>query len=511
MPTTLVAVAVEDGLRLEGVSKSYGATRALDDVSFAVASGTIHALLGGNGSGKSTLIKILAGVVQADRGRVRLAGEPRNLRAHSAAQARELRMHFVHQQSSMFPAMSVAENLSFGRGFERAFAGCISWGQVRSRARRVLDRFGIDADPDEPLSNLGPATQMMVAIARALQDEESEADSILVLDEPTASLPSHEVGFLLDTLQQCAARGCTIVYVTHRLEEVLRVADRVTVLRDGRVVVTCDRGRMSHDELVELIMGEPVRRKKRLPRSRAGASVPALRARGLGRGGAIDLDVRAGEIVGIAGMMSSGRTSLLRQLLGVVPSESATIEICGEPAAIAGPREAIAHGIAYLPEDRPRDAMFSTLTIAENLSIAALDRHGRRGWTSRASELNAAVKLMSAFHVVGAAADAPVAALSGGNQQKVMLARWLQRMPTLLLLDEPTQGVDYGARAEIHELIRSAAERGAGVLLVSSDFEELAHECDRVLVLRDGRIVAELDREIREEDLNRLAYASEAG
>ncbi len=500
----------DTALRLEGLSKAYGATQALRDVSLTVEPGTIHALLGGNGSGKSTLIKVLAGVVPADAGRLLVAGAAHDLRTQTPARARQLRLHFVHQQSSTFPAMTVAENLSLGRGFETAVGGRVDWAAVRRRARGVLERFEIEARPDDLLATVGPATQMMVAIARALQDDEADAGGTLVLDEPTASLPAHEVELLLTTLQRCADRGYAVVYVTHRLDEVLRVADRGTVLRDGRVVAAVDPRSVGHDELVELIMGRPAQRLVRERGDLRDAAPVVLRGAGLGRSGGVALEARAGEVVGVAGIMGSGRTTLLRQLFGLGPGTPPTIELDGRRTTVAGPREAMRHGIAYLPEDRPREAMFAQLSIAENLSIAALGRHASHGCVSRASERRAARSIMSELRVDRAAETAPISSLSGGNQQKVMLARWLQRRPRVLLLDEPTQGVDAGARVEIHQLVRRAVDGGAAAVIVSSDFEELALVCDRAIVLRDGAVAAELDDDIDEERLNALAYARQA-
>ncbi len=500
------------GLRLEGVTKSYGATRALVDVSFEVEAEKIHALLGGNGSGKSTLIKVLAGVVAADAGELRLEGEAQDLRAHTPLRARQLQMHFVHQQNSTFPEMTVAENLSLGRGFEKTVGGLVRWRAVRRRARRILDHFEIDARPDDPLRTLGPAMQMMVAIARALQDQEEGSRSTLVLDEPTASLPTHEVDLLLAALQRYARLGCSILYVTHRLDEVIKVAERSTVLRDGHHVTTTDTSAIDQAELVELIMGKPAahfERRRRASQAWKG-ELPVLKGGELGRSGRVELEIRPGELLGIAGMMASGRSTLLRQLFGSGPAPTPTVEFCGEETKIAGPREAMELGIGLLPEDRPREAMFATLSISENLSVAALGDHGRFGRVSRSRELRTARRLMDDFQVVASGATAPIAALSGGNQQKVMLARWLQRRPRLLLLDEPTQGVDVGARAEILDLLREAVDDGMAAVMVSSDFEELALECDRVLVLRDGQIVADLDGDIEEAQLNAFAYASEA-
>lgn len=504
------AEARADHLVLRGVGKSYGATRALDNASLDVARGTIHALVGGNGSGKSTLIKVLAGVVRADSGDLTLGSVNQSLTSHSSSRARELGLFFVHQQSSTFPELSVAENLSIGRGYETGFGKRIRWVEVKRRTERVLERFDILARPDDLVGVLSSANQMMIAIARALQDQDEKPGGVLVLDEPTASLPRHEVDQLLASLKRLAGEGHTIVYVTHRLEEVMLVADAGTVLRDGQTTDTFVPGEVDHDELVTMIMGRPIERtvaRTLVPQAEVGE--PLLTATGLGNGDC-DLTVRSGEIVGVAGILGSGRSRLLRQLFGAT-SHGGTVEVNGSAIDVRTPRDAMRAGIAYVPDDRPNDAMFPGLSISENLSLGALESHSRLGRISAGSERRAARELSERFHVRSSSELAPVGSLSGGNQQKVILARWLQRNPKVLLLDEPTQGVDVGARAEIHGMVRSAVKDGAGALIVSSDFEELAAACDRVLVMRNGRMCGELaGDDLDEERLNSLVYLKEA-
>jgi ribose transport system ATP-binding protein len=501
-------------LSVRGLAKAYGQTQALRDASFDVGRGTVHALLGGNGSGKSTLIKTLAGVVPADAGEFALAGVALDAAAQTPARARAAGLRFVHQQDSTFPELTIAENLAIGRGFETGFGGRVRWGALRRHAQEVLRRLEIDADPGAELGSLGSASQMMVAIARALQDQEGADDGVLVLDEPTARLPRHEVTLLLDALVRYARAGQTIVYVTHRLEEVVQVADRATVMRDGEVVATLERDAITHGRLVELILGAAgAELAGRHAGAAAGARPPAgrvvLRAPALGREGA-SLELRAGEVVGVAGLLGSGRTALLRRLFGMGAGPPAQVEIDGRPARLRDCRAAMAAGVAYVPEDRTADAAFSDLSIAENLSVATLPTYTRRGRVRRREEQAGARRLMSSFFVRAASEDAPLSSLSGGNQQKVVLARWLQRDPRLLLLDEPTQGVDVGARAEIHALIRGAVDEGAAALLVSSDFGELVSICDRVLVVRAGRVIADVaGAGLREDALNAVVYGQE--
>lgn len=495
-------------LSVRGIAKAFPGTQALDEVSFDVARGHFHALVGGNGSGKSTLIKILAGVQPADEGSFSVEGETIDAVKVTPLDARRVGLQFVHQHRSTFPALSVAENVSIGRGFERDRFGRIKWGAVRQRVETVLERFAIDAGADDLLSELSAPKQTMVAIARALQDQEEIDRGVLVLDEPTASLAGPEVDVLLSALRRYAAAGQTILYVTHRLEEVLDTADRVTVLRDGHLVDTIDGKGLTHDRLVRLIAGRSI--DQVFPDAQAPPATDiALEVRGL-RGGplkGVDLDVCHGEIVGLAGLMGSGRTSLFETVFGVhVPSDG--VASCGgRPLRPGRPREAMRAGIAYVPEDRAEDAAFHALPLSENMSIAVMPEYWRGGRLRHHAEKKDARGLMRQFAIKAAHEDVPFDTLSGGNQQKAVLARWLRRRPSVLLLDEPTQGVDVGSRAEIYVLIRRAAESGTAVLLACSDLEELVGLCDRAVVIAGGRTVANLvGDELRVERLHELAF-----
>ncbi|RFS87387.1 sugar ABC transporter ATP-binding protein [Actinomadura spongiicola] len=480
-------------LRVGGLSKTFGATRALADVSFTARAGTIHALLGGNGSGKSTLIKILAGVHSADAGTVETAGRALDARAISPHLARELGLRFVHQQSSTFGDLSVLENLFLGHGFDTAPGFRVPWRRLRARAETLLRRFDIAADPGARLDDLRPATQTMVAIARALQDQEGAHEGVLVLDEPTASLPAAEAGVLLDALRRYAAAGQTIIYVTHRLDEVLEVADEVTVLRDGRHVETRPKAGLTRAALSELIMGRSVAELSTGTRRQQSApTVLRLRELHVGPLRGLDLEVCEGEVVGIAGLLGSGRSTALRTVFGLVPPDRGTIEIDGRPLAPTGVREAMRADVAFVPEDRAREGCFADLTVLENLSMPSTGRWFRKGRLRHRAEAGQAAEEMRAHQVKAASVHAPMGSLSGGNQQKVIVARWLTRSPRVLLLDEPSQGIDVGARFEIWELVRKATAAGTAVLVVSSDLEELAGACDRVVVLRGGKVQAEL-------------------
>jgi ribose transport system ATP-binding protein len=505
----------EPVLRVLDVEKSFGGTQALAGVSFELQAGSVHALLGGNGSGKSTAIKILAGVYDADGGQIELGGRRIDAATMTPARAREAGLHFVHQQQSTFPELTVAENLAIGRGFQTGQLARVKWRELRRRSAQILERFHIDADPDARLGDLGPAGQAMVAVARALQDQEGEHEGVLVLDEPTASLPRAEADLLLAALRRYADEGQTILYVTHRLEEVLRVADSATILRDGHVVTTADRSELSHGKLVELIMGRKVEELLTSTAEQgAGAQREVVaRVTGLSGGPVRDASfaVHQGEILGIAGLLGSGRSSLLRLLFGAVPVEDGTVELDGKDVRFASPRQAIAAGVAYVPEDRLTDAAFADMTVTENLGITTTGRYFRGARLRHRAERQDARVIVGDYLIKAAALNAPFATMSGGNQQKVIMARWMRRDPRLLLLDEPTQGVDVGARAEIWQLVRNAVDQGAASVVVSSDMEELPRVCDRVLVLRQGRIVGELaGADLTEKQLDQLLLTAEA-
>jgi ABC-type sugar transport system ATPase subunit len=476
-------------LRVDSLTRYYGATRALDSVGLSVRRGSVHALLGGNGSGKSTLIKIVAGVVRAEPGgRIEIGGQSHDLSQWDPVQARAAGLRFVHQNPGIFPGMSVAENLAMGTGYPRRVTGAIDWAAQRRHSAEVLRHFQIAARPSDQIDRLGPATRTMIAIARALQDRREAHDGVLMLDEPTASLPRSEVVMLLDALRHYAGLGQTIVLVSHRLDEVLEVADAMTVLRDGREVITRPVAGLTKRDLAEQIAGHEVRADQARVTVQAAVR-PRMRVRGLTAGplrGA-DLDLLPGQVLGVAGLLGSGRSTLLRSLFGLIQPEAGTISIDGEPAVLRDPGDAIRRGLAYVPEDRAH-AMFATLSVQSNLSVPRLGGYWRRLRFQHAAEARDARSAVATFGVRCASERAPITSLSGGNQQKAVLARWLQLEPRILLLDEPTQGVDVGARADIFRLIRQAVAAGSSAVVVSSDFEELIEVCDQIAVLAAGRV-----------------------
>jgi len=478
-------------LRAREVSKRFPGTQALKDVTVELRHGDVHALLGGNGSGKSTLIKIIAGVLPADRGLVEVDGTALDARRISPQAVHALGLRFVHQEDVGFGSLSVAENLAGTLGFPHDRIGRIRWGVLHRHARELLDRFEIDADPRQRLDTLRPATVRMVAIARALQDRDQARGGVLVLDEPSATLPASEIDLLHGALRRYAAAGQAILYVTHRLNELEGFADRATVLRDGTVVGSLARAGMHHDRLVEMIAGEELGEVLRA-RHDAIAGKARLEVRRCTAGPLVDVSfaVRAGEVLGVAGLGGSGRSSLLQMVFGLL--ERASGEVLFDGVALRTGQVPAHDGMAYVPESRAQDATFADLTLLENVSAASLGRYGRLRWRHREERADG-IHTMRRFGIKARAIDQQFALLSGGNQQKAILARWLRRDPALLLLDEPTQGVDVAARADVHELIRAAARRGAAAVLVSSDLEELAALSDRVVILSRGRLVAEVE------------------
>ncbi|WP_368680764.1 sugar ABC transporter ATP-binding protein (plasmid) [Rhodococcus opacus] len=489
------------------LSKSYGPNRALEDVSLTVQPGSIHALLGGNGSGKSTLIKCLAGVVSADGGTFRTPTREWHAQSQTPDLAKQSHFRFVHQQNTTFADLTVAENLGIGGTFKRGAFGRISWSQQRRHAQDVLDRFHIPADPRDSVEKLGAAVQMLIAIARAMQDSDHAAGGVLVLDEPTASLPRTEVDLLLSSLQGLVAGGQSILLVSHRLAEIERIADEATVLRDGRVVSRLDRENLSQDDLVRAITGKSETARAH-PLRRKGGSV-VLRYEP--DDGSLPLELRAGECVGIAGLLSSGRSNLLKRIFGALPRGNDVLTVADTTVPQGCSKAAMRAGIALVPEDRPAEALFPDMNLTENTSIANLGPHVRGLRVDASSERRKAEALIADFGVKAATVNLPLSALSGGNQQKVILARWMQRNPKVLLLDEPTQGIDIGAREEIHNLIARAVREGLSVLYVSSDFEELSEVSDRVVVVKSGRLVGEVaEGQINEEDLYQHVFAKES-
>jgi ribose transport system ATP-binding protein len=482
----------EPRLNIAKLSKQFGDTAALHAVSLQLAPGEVHALLGGNGSGKSTLIKILAGVHPGESGGTIAVDDSVVAADHiTAAWARAAGLTFVHQDLGLFEVMTVAENLCCGEGYPRR-RGRINWRALRREAQDTLDQLGIDVRADVGLAALRPSDRTLVAIARALRGREQFHAGVLVLDEPTARLPEPEVELLLAALRRYAEAGQTILYVSHRLEEVFALAQSVTVLRDGRVVASRPLAGLRERELVELIAGRALSHTAPAAGAPVGAPV-LLELQALSAGALHDVSftLSPGEVIGIAGLVGSGRTTLLEAIYGARPLASGSVMLDGRPLSPHSVSRAIKAGLSYVPEDRASQAAFLNLGIPENLSASDPSHYFRRLRFRHRTERSDAAATIARFGIRAPAVRAPLSALSGGNQQKVMLARWLQRTPRVLLLDEPTQGVDVGARADIYSHIRQAVAGGAGAIVASSDFDELLLLANRVLVLGGGRVVAD--------------------
>ncbi len=509
--TSPASTATSPVLRVSELSKAYNGTLALDGVDLDVRPGEVHALLGGNGSGKSTLIKVLAGVVEPEQGAVlELGDQSQSLDGWTSEKAYAAGLRFVHQQPAVFSDLSIAENIAFGTTFPRGRTGNIAWKQLNERTRVLLERFGVDAEPTTLLGSLRAADRTRVAIIRAVQDREDADSGVLVLDEPTAALPATEVEQLLDSLRRYAAAGQTILYVSHRLDEVLSVADRVTVLRDGKKVATVDAEGLTEARLVELIVGRPIDRMYPEPTDAPEHDV-VLSARNLCGGPLVDVsfDLHKGEVLGIAGLLGSGRSELLRMLFGAYEVNAGSITLGGREVRFATPSAAMRAGVAYVPEERQADALFQGDSVRHNMTAGDARSYFSKLLFRHDAEKRDSATSIRQFLIRVAVDTQPVETLSGGNAQKVVLARWLRRKPAVLLLDEPTQGVDIGARAEIYALVREATQAGTSVVLVASDPEELAHACDRVLILRGGRIATDVRAPLEAHRLTELMNLAE--
>ncbi|MDB4915400.1 MAG: rbsA, ribose transport system ATP-binding protein [Gemmatimonadetes bacterium] len=486
-------VAPPSLLRLEGITRRFGAVTALDRVDVSFRRGEVHALVGENGAGKSTLVKIMTGAYRRDDGEMFLDGAAVNFQTPAEAQAAGICA--VHQEVHLLGMRTVAENLFLGR--EPLRWGLVDWRTMMHDARVLLDDLGLDIDPAATLSHISVARQQMVAIARGV----SLGASLLVLDEPTSSLAEREVVILFDLIARLRARGTSIVYISHRLDEIYTVCDRVTVLRDGKLVATRSLDGLERIDLICLMLGKS-REALRLGatafggRHAAAANVePLLRARSIAfapRLRDVSLDVQKGEIVGVAGLLGSGRSETAQVLFGTAKSTAGSMFMNGAPYAPGSPRDAMRAGIGFVSEDRKADGIIPELSVRENLTLAALPLFTKFGIVSRVRQMAIVDRYMSRLGIRASSADQNIRELSGGNQQKVLLARWLCTDPELLILDEPTRGIDIGARGEIQRLVNELAESGLGVLMISSELEELVEGCSRVVVLRDGRTVAEL-------------------
>jgi rhamnose transport system ATP-binding protein len=476
-------------LQVEGLTKAYTGVQALKSVSFSLRPGEVHAIVGENGAGKSTLIKVITGAVAPDAGRITVAGRSVDrMYPHAAHQAG---IAAVYQQPALFPHLSVAENIAL-EDDRRWGRRVVDWPARQARARMLLERVGSGVDPRRTVESLTMPEQQIVEIARVLGSEAR----VVIMDEPTASLGEREVASLFRAVAALKAGGAGVVYISHRLEEVFALADRITVLRDGESVGTFTAAEVTPQELVRLMVGRPIADVYPAREHAIGAVLLELDRIGHRDSGVADvsLTLARGEILGLAGLVGSGRTELAEILFGLRPADAGRILLDGRQVRIDSPTSAIALGIGYVPEDRRRHGVVLDMSIAANASLANLRAVSRRGLIDRAAEAAAAARFVDRLGIKTPSVAVDVGTLSGGNQQKVALARWLATAPAVLILDEPTQGVDVGAKAEIHRLMASLAASGLAILMISSELPEVLGMSDRIAVMRGGRLAGILGR-----------------
>jgi simple sugar transport system ATP-binding protein len=480
-------------LEMRSISKTFPGVRALADVDFSVKPGEVHAIMGENGAGKSTLIKVLTGVYPPDSGEILLEG--RHFSPSSPRDAQEKGISAIHQEVDLLPYLSVAENIFIGR--QPMKAGRIDWREVNLHASEIMRRLGVEIDVTMPLGSYPVAIRQMVSIARAVD----MSCRILVMDEPTSSLDESEVAQLFEVVRRLKAEGVGIIFITHFLDQLYEISDRVTVLRNGRQVGVFETKSLPKLDLVAHMLGKEIEDVEELLRQKPSqreteAGTVFLSAHDLGRKGSVkpfDLEIRDGEVLGLAGLLGSGRTEVARLLFGIDKPTSGHISICGRRIGRLSPKTAIGHGIGFSPEDRRTEGIIPDLSVRENIVLAIQKRISRFGLVSRRKQEEIAGKYVEALNIATPSLDQPVRNLSGGNQQKVILARWLASQPRLLILDEPTRGIDVGAKAEVEALIESLSKDGVAILFISSELEEVVRRSHRIIVLRDRAKVAELD------------------
>lgn len=476
-------------LEMKGITKTFPGVRALEGVDLEVRPGEVLALVGENGAGKSTLIRVLGGVFQPDAGVITL----RNRRAEisSPRRAQELGIAMIHQELNQVGPLSVGENLFLG-ATPRRWRWFVDWDALSTRARALLADLGVEIDPQARVDRLSIAERQMIEIARAL----SLHAGLLVMDEPTAALTLQEVDRLLDIIRDLKARGVSVVYISHRLDEIFRVADRVTVLRDGHYIGTYPVDAVDMDGLIQLMVGRKLTEK--FPKEPAPRGSVLFEARGLSTAGVfrgVSFTVRAGEILGIAGLVGSGKIEVAHAVFGMVPLDGGEMRVDGRPVAIRAPVDAIALGIGLVPEDRKSQGLILGMSLRDNITLPSIGRMSTLGFIRKAEERAVVERLMRRLDIRAAGPDQEARNLSGGNQQKAVLAKWLQTGVRILFLCEPTRGIDVGAKVEMYRLMVELAQAGVGVVMISSEMEEVLGMSDRILVMHEGRVTAQFSRE----------------
>jgi rhamnose transport system ATP-binding protein len=478
----------EYGLRLTNITKSFAGVHALRGVHLELLPGEVHALLGENGAGKSTLVKVMTGVYQPDSGEIYLDGE--RVQLTDPRQATMRGISAIYQELSIFPDLDIAENIFIGRQPTRA-GGLVDWRKLYRDAEQLLDSLGVHMNVRTKARSLSVAQQQMVEIARAL----SVNARILIMDEPTSALTLNEVADLFQIVRRLRAKGTAILFISHRLEELFEIADRVTVLRDGMYVDTRPMKGVTQVDLIHMMVGRAVN--ELFPKTTVTRGKVMLQVRDLGRRGAfsgVSFDLYKGEILGMAGLVGAGRTEVSQAIFGIAPADAGTIEIDGQPVRISNPRQAMQLGLALVPEDRQHHGLVLPMDITDNVTMPVLSRFTRRGWLTTSRARQAAHEAAMQMEVRATSVWQKTRELSGGNQQKVVLAKWLSTQPRVLILDEPTRGIDIGTKAAVHKLMSDLAGQGIAILMISSELPEVLGMSDRILVMREGRMTGLFER-----------------
>jgi ABC-type sugar transport system ATPase subunit len=498
-------------LKMKGISKSFPGVKALQQVDFCVKPGEAHALMGENGAGKSTLVKVLTGIHQRDNGEILFDGN--SISPANAAQAQHAGISTIYQELNLIPDLSVAENIFIGR--EPRKMGFIDWKTVETRAKDILDKMGLEnVDVSEPFTRQSVAVQQMVAIARAV----SISARLLVMDEPTSSLSEKEVGILFDVIRALKKQNMSVIFISHKLDEVFAICDRATILRDGRLVGEYPMPDLTKLKMISLMIGrdaESVMERKREAADGLGDRQAVMAATGLSRGRKtreVSIDVKTGEILGVAGLLGSGRTELARIVFGDDKQESGQIKVNDKPVSMKSPGDAIRLGFGFCSEDRKEEGIFPNMSVMDNMTMAILPKLSKAGVLSQKAQREVAETYISKMRIATSGPDQLIKELSGGNQQKVLLARWLCKNPVLMILDEPTRGIDVGGKSEIESIITDLADKGVAILMISSELEELIRSCDRIAVLSEGKKVGELKaKEISEDGImHMMAHGHDA-
>ncbi|CAG1011277.1 methyl coenzyme M reductase system, component A2 [Anaerolineales bacterium] len=478
----------ENILELKNITKRFSGVEVLHEVSFSLRPGEVHALLGENGAGKSTLVKVITGVHQPDNGRIYLDGK--QVHFSDTRQSREAGIAAIYQELSLFPDLDVAENIFVGRQ-PTTTGGRIDWRKLYADAGSLLESLGVHLDLKHKARNLSIAQQQMVEIARAF----SINARILIMDEPTSSLTLNEVADLFRLVRRLRDEGTAIIFISHRLEELFELADRVTVMRDGSYVDTCATKDVTRDDLIRLMVGRTI--SNLFPKQDVKAGDVALKVENLAREGAfnnVSFELRRGEILGMAGLVGAGRTNVARAIFGVEPATSGSIQVEGREVAITSPQQAIQLGLAYVPEDRQLHGLIPAMNITSNISLPMLSKYATQGWLQDKSERRAAYDAALQMEVRANNIWQLARELSGGNQQKIVLSKWLSTHPRILILDEPTRGIDVGTKAAVHALMSKLASEGIAILMISSELPEILGMSDRVIVMREGHMTAQFSR-----------------